>query len=1350
MRTSILKDAEHHAEQLDLTFEQASALVIDSLGILLRAAPGDLDRAIHTVLARLAKTVGAERAHVLLRVEDTWMSAHEWCADSVAPRLAPHHTLSATEASILNAQDAGTGAIYTCTVASLPSGPHRQLLMAHGVQSQIVVHFPPEAAVTGLIGLERVISPQGFPEIVGWLLQSLGDGVSATLARRDAETHLRKTRTQQSETLERLRATLAAMPELLLEMDDDGRCVDFHCSAPDLLVAPPAEVLGKSLEETLPPAIALLQRRGMNEARQNGTAHVGPYALGKGDNQRWYTLTIAKRGGAEDRQGFVFRINDVTPQRDRESENTMLVEMARRMTNMAMVLDPDLRIRWMNAALETRSGYSLAEVRGRFPTDFTDPTASPNEIAKINSALQTRTPVRAEINKRDRNGTSFSVAIDIQPMRRADGVFEGFIVIETDITERKHHEAALERLASEADAARLKLQSAIDSIPDSFAMYDADDRLMIFNTEYMKSMPAAADKVKVGMTFSDIIDKALAAGAFPDALGREEAWKSQRMLQHEQAKGDFELRLSNGRWMRAYERPTPDGGRVILRSDITALKHAEKRLNEIIDGARIGTWEYSVATNTAVLNEHWAAMLGAEPNALPFIDAEQFPRLIDPIDYTRIRAAMRAVLSGEKERLEQEIKLRHRDGHWVHVLLRGQIIDGDKPHDQRRISGVGLDLTERRHAENRLQNILEASSVGTWQLNNDSGNIIIDEQYAAMLGYTRDELLPWTKSRFESLLHPMDIPRLQAGLAALYRAQKSTISHEFRMRHRDGHWIWILSRVRVSRWTETGEAAEESGVHVNITESKNREAALADAKKALEHALDAQKASDQRFSDIAAVSDEWFWEMDDQDRIVFMSSGFERNSAIPVANMYGKTLAEIGFRHDSDSVSADWTSLGKLLGKREKFSDFLFGINPQRDRSTLWLRISGTPIIRPDGTYAGYRGVGSNVTEFIAATERAEAANLAKSRFIATMSHELRTPLTGVLGMADLLGDTAVSEQQREMIDTIRESGEGLLAIVNDILDLAKIEAGKMTVDRLVFTPAHLFRQVHALFAPRAHAQGLVLGLDITPACSKRRLGDAHRIQQILNNLVNNAIKFTESGSIKMIGAIGQNENGDFLEIRVVDTGIGMTAEQSAKVWDEFEQAEGSTARRFGGTGLGLSITRHLVTIMGGSITLETAIGRGTSICVQIPLADAPAAEIAHKTIAGSSLDDFAGLRVLVADDNRTNRQILKSLLNKAKINVTLAEDGHEAHQLYRPDDFDMLLLDISMPGLDGIGALHAIRATEAAAGSTQVPALAVTANAMQHQIDDYLAAGFAGHVAKPFRKSELLASIAANRSVKA
>jgi len=1010
---------------------------------------------------------------------------------------------------------------------------------------------------------------------------------------------------------------------------------------------------------------------------------------------------------------------------------------------MAMVLDPNLSVRWVNPAFEARTGYSLDELRDQYPNDFTNSIADPVAAEKISTALKTHSSCSVEVRKRDRKGAMYCVDVNVQPFTRLDGTFEGFMIIATDVTQRNASELALKDLALEANENRQRLLDTIDAIPDAFAIFDADDHLVLHNQNYLDAFSVTTNEVRIGMQFEDLVRVGVLQGDFPDAIGQEEAWIAKRVAFHKNAEGEIEQRLSNNRWLRIYERMTPDGGRIGLRMDITELKIAEQRLTDIIDGAGLGLWENDVATNTTTLSHQWPAILGGTENANPSLTDDNRQQVVHPDDLKRVQEAMFAVISGDRERIEEEVRLRHRDGHWIHTLARGRAIAFDRDGKPTRISGIALDLTDRRHTEERLRAILDASSIGTWHRLSKHGDVTIDEQYAKMLGYTLDALLPWTHKRFLELLHPSDALNMIADVDKMKGLMQTDTTREFRMRHRDGHWIWVMSKARIHSWTDIGKPDEESGIHVDITERKVREAALADAQKELDEVRTARRVSDQRFADIAAVSDDWFWETDEKQIITYISSGFERTTGLPVEAMMGRTLVELGFTGKSKFSQGEWRALGKREAERERVSDFLFRLSVRPNRPPVWLRINGAPFYSSGGVYGGYRGVGSDVSALIAASERAEAANEAKSRFLANMSHELRTPLTAVLGLTELLSETQVTDPQRKMIDTIHDSGEGLLALVNDILDLAKIEAGKLTIENNVFVPADTFKKVRALFSPSVQATGLTLNLDVDPACEIERMGDANRIQQILHNLVGNAIKFTSVGKVVISGQMTSGQEQDHLVITVTDTGIGMSNEQMAKVFEEFEQAEGSTARRFGGTGLGLSITRRLVNLMAGEISLTSEIDKGTQVTVTIPLPMAPKAIQALEVPKENEPENFAGLHVLVADDNLTNQKILSAQLGKLGVDITLANDGVEACELFKPGGYDIILLDISMPKLDGIGALKAIRELECAAKVPHIPALAVTANAMQHQVDEYLEAGFSGHIAKPFRKGALSKMIA-------
>jgi signal transduction histidine kinase/ActR/RegA family two-component response regulator len=377
------------------------------------------------------------------------------------------------------------------------------------------------------------------------------------------------------------------------------------------------------------------------------------------------------------------------------------------------------------------------------------------------------------------------------------------------------------------------------------------------------------------------------------------------------------------------------------------------------------------------------------------------------------------------------------------------------------------------------------------------------------------------------------------------------------------------------------------------------------------------------------------------------------------------------------------------------------------------------------------------------ATERetaAAAANRAKSAFLATMSHEIRTPLNGVLGMAQAMAADGLPARQRTRLDVIQQSGQALLAILNDILDLSKIEAGKLTLEDGVFDLGELASGARAVFAATADGRDLKFSLTLEDGAAGSYRGDPTRVRQILYNLLSNAVKFTPEGEIR--ASLGRTPSG--IRLTVADTGIGIEPQALARLFNKFVQADDTTTRRFGGTGLGLAICRELAVMMDGTIRAESEPGKGSIFIVNLPLprVDAPAAAPVRAEVAEPEEIDAASLKVLAAEDNEVNQLVLKTLLGQIGVTPTIVGDGRQALEAWRAERWDLILMDIQMPEMDGLAATAAIRAEERAAGRPRTPIVALTADALAHQTASYGARGMDGCVAKPIEAARLFEAL--------
>ena len=409
------------------------------------------------------------------------------------------------------------------------------------------------------------------------------------------------------------------------------------------------------------------------------------------------------------------------------------------------------------------------------------------------------------------------------------------------------------------------------------------------------------------------------------------------------------------------------------------------------------------------------------------------------------------------------------------------------------------------------------------------------------------------------------------------------------------------------------------------------------------------------------------------------------------------------------------------------------------DGSMRWYHSMKRPLHRPDGT-VHVLGVSTDITELKAAQLAAEAAATARQNFLANMSHEIRTPLNGVLGMAAHLAKTPLDPRQRQLIDIMQRSGQHLLSVVNDVLDMAKISSGKLEMEQVAF---NLCDSVSAALQPlalQATEKGLAFaGASLRTSCPQPWvIGDAHRLNQILINLVSNALKFTERGTINVSSElVAETANSLTVRFSVADTGIGIALAQQERIFESFTQAHADTSRQFGGTGLGLSIARALVAQLGGTLTMTSAVGQGTTFVFSVVLPKTPVPTPDEAFTAAYDTGQLAGVRVLMVEDNEINRAVAQMTLAPWGVVLEEAVDGPTGLACLEATTYDLVLMDIQMPGMSGVDVTRHLRQLPDARRAN-TPVIALTANVFQSDVEHYLAAGMNDYLAKPFDEEVL------------
>ena len=779
-------------------------------------------------------------------------------------------------------------------------------------------------------------------------------------------------------------------------------------------------------------------------------------------------------------------------------------------------------------------------------------------------------------------------------------------------------------------------------------------------------------------------------------------------------------------------------GEVIVRRRLEAqARESEARFRTIFENSTDLLQSVDALGGFVQVNPAWKRLLGYTDDDLKHLNLFD---VVAPEDAATLEGLLVRLIRGEQVGTF-DVTMLCKDGR--RVVLEGNVSAHVQEGAPLVTRGIFRDITTRKIAETQLAIVrerlglaLRGSKLALWDLEVEVGRVFLSEDWSTIVGTERRDVVVPIASLI-ALVHPDDLPGITAAAFAALKGERPEYLVEHRVRTASGRWKWIQSHGMVTERSVNGRARRMTGTNADIDARKHAEEAMVAAERRLREVTDGLPGAVYQFQ----------WSGGSRVRFNFLSAGvLELLGVGPEAIMRAPRLV-FGAVVKADRRAFLESLRAAITGGALEWSHEFRVL--RKDGRLVWSRSVASRLgTGGDAVWNGYWVDISSLIEaertLRQARDAAETANRAKSAFLAAMSHEIRTPMNAILGMVELLEISTTNREHRDMLGVINASSQSLLQILNDVLDLSKVEAGHLTLAPTPSSLGELIRSVALTFADGARRKGLALEWHADSALAPRLLFDPARLRQVLLNLVGNGVKFTEAGTVSIRARVLETTSaGQRIEIVVSDTGIGISPEDQDRLFQPFVQADAPNSRNRGGTGLGLAISRRLAELMNGSLTLASDTGRGTTVTLGLAFeivshaaaADAQPSRGAALPLLppGSHRAGVERRRILVVDDNEFNRAVLARQVAALGYEAEQASDGEEALQLLAQRDYALVLADCQMPGMDGFEFARSVRTSEAEAGAGEhIPIVAWTANVMPDDVAACRDAGMDDVLAKP------------------